>query len=125
MFNFNKVKRRVKRALSIGQSISLDDEPLSVPDDSDNYRDYLEPGKAMCAGKHAGRCGPDAWDTRRRVMTESRNWDRSPETPADTRFHDLRAEGWRGPVDQDGYLVVDVDDWIRDQMIYREFGGAT
>lgn len=31
----------------------------------------------------------------------SRNWDKSPETEKDTRFHDLRASGWRGPIDQD------------------------
>lgn len=32
----------------------------------------------------------------------SRNWDRSPETPKDEWFHDLRASGYNGPIDQDG-----------------------
>jgi hypothetical protein len=32
----------------------------------------------------------------------SRNWDKSPETSKDTKFHDLRASGYRGPIDQDG-----------------------
>jgi hypothetical protein len=35
-------------------------------------------------------------------MAKSRNWDRSPETPKDKKFHDLRASGYRGPIDQDG-----------------------
>ncbi|GLW32291.1 hypothetical protein [Actinoplanes regularis] len=35
-------------------------------------------------------------------MTKSRNWDRSTETPKDKKFHDLRASGWTGPIDQDG-----------------------
>jgi len=37
----------------------------------------------------------------------SRNWDRSPETEADKRFHDLRESGFAGPIDQDGYAVTD------------------
>jgi len=36
------------------------------------------------------------------MAKESRNWDRSPETDKDKRFHDLRASGYRGPIDQDG-----------------------
>jgi hypothetical protein len=32
----------------------------------------------------------------------SRNWDRSPESATDKRFHDLRASGYKGPIDQDG-----------------------
>lgn len=35
-------------------------------------------------------------------MAKSRNWDRSPETEADRKFHDLRASGYTGPIDQDG-----------------------
>lgn len=35
-------------------------------------------------------------------MAESRNWDRSPETESDKRLHDLRASGYKGPIDQDG-----------------------
>lgn len=33
---------------------------------------------------------------------QSRNWDRSPETDQDKRFHDLRDSGYTGPIDQDG-----------------------
>jgi hypothetical protein len=40
-------------------------------------------------------------------MPESRNWDRSDESPKDKRFHDLRESGYRGPIDQDGYAVSD------------------
>lgn len=40
-------------------------------------------------------------------MAVSRNWDRSPETESDRRFHDLRASGYTGPVDQDGFAVTD------------------
>lgn len=32
----------------------------------------------------------------------SRNWDKSPEAPGDKKFHDLRASGYTGPIDQDG-----------------------
>lgn len=32
----------------------------------------------------------------------SRNWDRSPETEKDAKFHDLRDSGFKGPIDQDG-----------------------
>lgn len=39
--------------------------------------------------------------------TDSRRWDKAPETPADTRFLDLRASGYDGPIDQDGYPVPD------------------
>jgi len=42
-------------------------------------------------------------------MPDSRNWDRSPETEAETRFHDLRASGYTGPIDQDGHVVTDPD----------------
>jgi hypothetical protein len=38
--------------------------------------------------------------------TGSRRLDKAPETPADTRFFDLRASGYRGPIDQDGYPVT-------------------
>jgi hypothetical protein len=37
----------------------------------------------------------------------SRTWDGSPETDRDRRFFDLRAAGYRGPIDQDGYAVDD------------------
>jgi hypothetical protein len=35
-------------------------------------------------------------------VASSRNWDGSPESEFDTRFHDLRDSGYRGPIDQDG-----------------------
>jgi hypothetical protein len=35
-------------------------------------------------------------------LMASRNWDKSPETPKDKKFHDLRASGYKGPIDQDG-----------------------
>lgn len=33
---------------------------------------------------------------------KSRRFDGKPETEADKRFFDLRASGYRGPIDQDG-----------------------
>ncbi|HWO61423.1 MAG TPA: hypothetical protein VNO31_15445 [Umezawaea sp.] len=35
----------------------------------------------------------------------TRTWDGSPETEADTRFFDLRASGYTGPIDQDGHAA--------------------
>lgn len=35
-------------------------------------------------------------------MAKSRNWDRSPESAKDKKFHDLRASGYKGPIDQNG-----------------------
>jgi hypothetical protein len=52
----------------------------------------------------------------------SRNWDRSPETPADTRFHNLRETGYRGPIDQDGRAVADPDMWIDAQLHPQQNG---
>lgn len=48
---------------------------------------------------------------------QSRNWDKSPETPADARFHDLRESGWTGWIDQDGHAMTDEqhDQWCREQ----------
>ena len=40
------------------------------------------------------------------MTTPSHRWDKAPETPADTRFFDLRAAGYRGPIDQDGRPVT-------------------
>lgn len=37
---------------------------------------------------------------------DSRNWDGSPESDADRKFHDLRESGYRGPIDQDGNAVT-------------------
>ena len=39
----------------------------------------------------------------------SRRADGKPETEADTRFFDLRASGYSGPIDQDGYPVTEDD----------------
>jgi hypothetical protein len=36
----------------------------------------------------------------------SRRWDGEPETPAETRFFDLRGSGYMGPIDQDGNAVT-------------------
>ncbi|MET8756844.1 hypothetical protein [Lentzea sp. NPDC004782] len=36
----------------------------------------------------------------------SRRVDGKPETPAETRFFDLRESGYRGPIDQDGNVVT-------------------
>lgn len=30
----------------------------TAPDDGDDYREHLRPGEILCAGEHAGRCGP-------------------------------------------------------------------
>lgn len=46
----------------------------------------------------------------------SRNWDKSSETDRDSRFHDLRESGWRGPIDQDGNKVEDLDKWCDEQL---------
>jgi hypothetical protein len=46
------------------------------------------------------------------METISRRFDDKPETAADRRFFDLRASGYRGAIDQDGYRVDDVDAWI-------------
>jgi len=32
----------------------------------------------------------------------------------DAKFVDLRESGWKGPVDQDGNKVEDLDQWIRE-----------
>jgi hypothetical protein len=39
-------------------------------------------------------------------MAKSRNWDRSPESARDKKFHDLRDSGYKGPIDQDGNKVT-------------------
>jgi hypothetical protein len=36
------------------------------------------------------------------VSATSRNWDRSPESERDKRFHDLRESGYTGPIDENG-----------------------
>lgn len=46
----------------------------------------------------------------------TRNWDGSPESDRDSMFHDLRDSGWRGPIDQDGNKVDDIDRWIDEQL---------
>jgi hypothetical protein len=51
----------------------------------------------------------------------SRRFDNKPETAADTRFFDLRASGYRGPIDQDGYAATDgpAADILRHMAITR------
>ncbi|GAA3068520.1 hypothetical protein GCM10010464_35910 [Pseudonocardia yunnanensis] len=46
----------------------------------------------------------------------SRNWDKSPETEKDSKFHDLRDSGYRGPIDQDGNNLEDVNAWADEQL---------
>lgn len=38
-------------------------------------------------------------------MPATRRPDSQPETPADTRFFELRAGGYTGPINQDGYTA--------------------
>lgn len=45
----------------------------------------------------------------------SRNWDESPESDTDKKFHDLRESGWKGPIDQDGNKVENLEKWIEDR----------
>jgi hypothetical protein len=40
----------------------------------------------------------------------SRNWDGSPESEHDERFHNLRDSGYTGPIDEDGYAATDGPD---------------
>jgi hypothetical protein len=35
---------------------------------------------------------------------------------ADKKFFELRNSGYKGPIDQDGNKVKDVDAWIKQQM---------
>lgn len=46
-----------------------------------------------------------------------RTWDGSPETPADTRFFNLRESGYGGWIDQDGYPMTDEqhEQWVAEQ----------
>jgi hypothetical protein len=44
----------------------------------------------------------------------SRRADDKPETAADKRFFDLRESGYKGPIDQDGQPVEDLDQWIKE-----------
>lgn len=36
-------------------------------------------------------------------MSESRKWDNEPETPAESRFFNLRESGYTSWIDKDGY----------------------
>jgi hypothetical protein len=38
---------------------------------------------------------------------------------ADEKFRDLRESGYKGPIDQDGNAVADVDEWIDEQLPNR------
>lgn len=48
-------------------------------------------------------------------MSKSRRWDNEPETAADKRFFDKRVSGYKGPIDQDGHKVKNVDKWAAKQ----------
>lgn len=37
-----------------------------------------------------------------------------PLSESDQNLFDLRESGWKGPVDQDGNKVEDLDQWIKD-----------
>lgn len=52
-------------------------------------------------------------------MTDTRRADGKPETPADTRFFDLRESGYDGPIDQDGYAAEITDGADGRQRITR------
>lgn len=43
---------------------------------------------------------------------DTRRLDGKPETKADKKFLDLRETGYRGPIDQDGNKVEDLDAWM-------------
>ncbi|MET9260423.1 hypothetical protein [Amycolatopsis sp. NPDC004079] len=45
----------------------------------------------------------------------SRRPDGRPESDTDTRFFDLRASGYIGALDPDGYAVPDVEAWLNRQ----------
>ena len=44
----------------------------------------------------------------------SRRADDKPETATDKKFFDLRESGYKGPIDQNGNKVEDLDKWIKD-----------
>ncbi len=45
-------------------------------------------------------------------MGKTRRWDGEAETEADERFFDLRESGYKGPIDQDGHRVDDLEMWM-------------
>ena len=49
------------------------------------------------------------------MANKSRTWDGSAETEKDSRLHDLRESGYRGPIDQDGNRVEDLAAWAAEQ----------
>lgn len=61
----------------------------------------------MCRSSADGgrRCTGSA--PRSQPPVSSRTWDGAPETAAETRFFDLRESGYAGPIDNDGYKVVE------------------
>lgn len=65
-------------------------------------------GGRRCSGSKSSRSGGG--------QRGSRRFDGKPETDADKRFFDLRASGYTGPVDQDGYATnehADIFDALR------------
>jgi hypothetical protein len=69
-----------------------------------------EPAEGFGYGEGGGYDAP----TPPAPPVRSRRVDRAPETDADRRFFDLRASGYRGPIDSDGNAVG--DDWADQQL---------
>lgn len=65
---------------------------------------WYDPAPAP-AGPLLPNCCPDSKE-HAPMTARTRRVDGKPETPADTRFFDLRESGWAGPADQDGYAVM-------------------
>jgi hypothetical protein len=42
------------------------------------------------------------------------SWDNSETTEADEKWITLRDSGYKGPIDQDGNAVEDLQQWIKD-----------
>jgi hypothetical protein len=62
------------------------------------------PPQQIIAATRTGQAEPGSHEET--TMRTTRRPDRKPETPADTRFFDLRERGYTGPIDQDGYAVM-------------------
>jgi hypothetical protein len=82
--------------------------------DAEAFRIDRKPGDAAAAQNvHTGHGSSDMGSTTRR-------WDGKRETEKDRRLFDLRESGYRGPIDQDGHRVDDVDAWI-DQRLHPDY----
>ena len=47
------------------------------------------------------------------MANDSRRVDNKPETPRDKKFFDLRESGYKGPIDQNGSKVDNLNKWIK------------